>query len=97
MIFGITKGSSTLPDLDNGTWNPVSESDFIEKTDGNKSYIKVSDNRVLRAEGPKSFDMTFTLSERTEVTVGFVANISLDYRNQKGGNVEVTEIAIERK
>lgn len=97
VIFGITKGSSTLPDLDNGTWNPVSESDFIEKTDGNKSYIKVSDNRVLRAEGPKSFDMTFTLSERTEVTVGFVANISLDYRNQKGGNVEVTEIAIERK
>ena len=97
VIFGITKGSSTLPDLDNGTWNPVSESDFIEKTDGNKSYIKVSDNRVLRAEGPKSFDMTFTLSERTEVTVGFVANISLAYRNQKGGNVEVTEIAIERK
>lgn len=97
VIFGITKGSSTLPDLNNGAWDPVSESDFIEKTDGDKSYIKVSDNRVLRAEGPKSFDMTFTLSERTEVTIGFVANISMDYRNKKGGNVEVTEIAIERK
>ena len=41
--------------------------------------------------------MTFTLSEMTEVTIGFVANISLDYRNQKGGNIEVSNISVERQ
>lgn len=97
VIIGITKGSATLPDLSAGNWLPVKESDFVETTEGNKSYVKISDNRVLRAEGPESYDMTFVLTEKIEVTIGFVANISTDSRNQKGGNLDISKIVVERQ
>lgn len=97
VIIGITKGSATLPDLSTANWLPVNESDFVETAEGNKAYIKMSDNRVLRAEGPKTFDMTFMLSEKTEVTIGFVANISMNASKQKGGNVDISKIVVERQ
>ncbi len=99
VILGITKGNNTLPDLkEEDAWNPETESDFIDVNSGTKSYVKMTrENILLRENGPKTFDMTFTLSEMTEVTIGFVANISLDYRNQKGGNIEVSNISVERQ
>ena len=98
VIIGVVKGEATLPDLSvvNGAWIPDDESVFVEKTDGSKSYVRISDNKVLRAEGPKNFDMTFVQSETTEVTIGFVANIGMD-RNNGGGNVDITDISIERQ
>jgi len=80
-----------------GAWMPVDESAFIEKTDGSKSYVRISDNKVLKAEGPKNFDMTIVQSETTEVTIGFVANIGMINNNSKGGNVDISNISIERQ
>jgi len=99
ILLGITRGNNTLPDLkEENAWNPETESDFIEANGGTKSYIKMTrENFFLRKDGPRTYDMTFTLSEMTEVTIGFVANISLDYRNLKGGNIEVSNISVERQ
>ncbi|WP_294548014.1 IPT/TIG domain-containing protein [uncultured Bacteroides sp.] len=98
VIIGITKGSATLPDLSaDNNWLPVDESNFVETKDGGKSYVKVSENKVLRNDGPKSYDMTFVLSEKTEVTIGFVANISMKNGREKGGNVDISKIVIERE
>lgn len=99
VIIGVVKGEATLPDLSvvGGAWMPVDESAFIEKTDGSKSYVRISDNKVLKAEGPKNFDMTIVQSETTEVTIGFVANIGMINNNSKGGNVDISNISIERQ
>lgn len=99
VILGITKGNNTLPDLkEEDAWNPETESDFIDGHDGTKSYVKMTrENILLRKDGPRTYDMTFTLSEMTEVTIGFVANISLDNGNKKGGNIEVSSISVERQ
>lgn len=99
IILGITKGNNTLPDLiEEDAWNPETDSDFIDVNGGTKSYVKMTkENILLRKDGPRTYDMIFALSEMTEVTIGFVANISLDYRNQKGGNIEVSSISVERQ
>ena len=97
VIIGVTKGNATLPDLSAGNWTPVEDLNFVETMDNGKSYVKISDNRVSNTEAPKTYDMTFILPERTEVTIGFVANISMNGNNKKGGNVNISRISVERQ
>ena len=91
----MTKGNATLPDLvqENG-WTPADESVFVEDASGKKTYFRITDNIVLfdKERGPVDYSMDMQLTETTQVTIGFVVNISLS----KGGNVNISKMVVER-
>lgn len=94
-IIGVTKGKATLPDLvQEKGWAPEDESQFVTDESGNKAYFRITDEIVLfdKDRGPVDYSMKMRLEETTEVTIGFVANISLS----KGGNVNISKMIVER-
>lgn len=67
VCFMITKGKGTLPDLMDGKtagWIPVDDSNVIEN-------YRITDNKSAHTK-----DITVTLTEATEISVGFVAQIT---------------------
>ena len=94
-IIGVTKGNATLPDLvQENWWTPADESVFVEDASGKKTYFRITDNIVLfdKERGPVDYSMDMQLTETTQVTIGFVVNISLS----KGGNVNISKMVVER-
>lgn len=94
VLFGVTSGDKTLPDVncEGRVCKPADESAFI----GN-SYVVITDedyahdaeNLTLKTE-----EITVTLAKSTTVTIGFVAHI---VKNGTGGaNVDITNIQIEK-
>ena len=84
-----------MPDLvQEKGWAPEDESQFVTDESGNKAYFRITDEIVLfdKDRGPVDYSMKMRLEETTEVTIGFVANISLS----KGGNVNISKMIVER-
>lgn len=101
-IVGATKGNGTLPDLAavNGVWTPVDETAFLEDLSGNKAYCRLTDNKSLaydKERGDVEFTLNIVLTETTEVTIGFVANVSMLNNTSKGGNVNISKMVVERE
>lgn len=92
-IIGVTEGNATLPDLVQAKgWAPENDSQFVTDEDGKKAYFRITDEILLAKDGPKEYSMDMKLAETTQVTIGFVANISLS----KGGNVNISKMVVER-
>ena len=84
----------------NGVWTPVDETAFLEDLSGNKAYCRLTDNKSLaydKERGDVEFTLNIVLTETTEVTIGFVANVSMLNNTSKGGNVNISKMVVERE
>ena len=102
VIVGVTTGNGTLPDLAvaDGGWLPVDETAFLEDLSGKKAYCRLTDNKSLgydQARGAVEFTLNMVLTETTEVTIGFVANVGMLNNTSKGGNVNISKMVVERE
>lgn len=92
-IIGVTEGNATLPGFGaSERLGSEDESKFVTDESGKKAYFLITDEIVLAKDGPKEYSMDMQLAETTQVTIGFVANISLS----KGGNVNISKMVVER-
>ena len=50
-----------------------------------------------KERGDVEFTLNIVLTETTEVTIGFVANVSMLNNTSKGGNVNISKMVVERE
>lgn len=95
VLFGMTRGEETLPDLSGGgeNWLPVTEENFIDNA-GQKSYVLVSDHKVSASDAPIQVELSVELERAETVTIGFVAYID---KGSKGANADISDISVERQ
>lgn len=97
VLFGITEGDGTLPDLTGSgmDWTPTSENDFLTYND-KKSYELISDTKQEATQPARTTDITINLDKQTKVTIGFVAQIEQKSNKVGAANSNVSEIKVER-